>query len=258
MGVGPLARWKKASLPELAVRLRWAFAVSALTALVLPLTMGRWSALVSFGLLLAVWIAAASIVSLRERIKHSATGVIAWKRLSTTPRAYYGMLLAHLGIAAFVVGVTLVKGYELEKDVRMQPGDTVELLPYTFRLDRVEDVKGPNYGAVRATIVVTQAGRYVTTLEPEKRIYAVQDSPMTEAAIDPGVTRDLYVSLGDPLGDGVWLVRVYYKPFVSWIWAGCLIMAIGGLLAATDRRYRTVTRRERQAAHAREVGTAHG
>ncbi|MGZ5094497.1 MAG: heme lyase CcmF/NrfE family subunit [Burkholderiales bacterium] len=250
MGVGPLARWKKASVPELAVRLRWAFAVTVVIALGLPFTMGRWSALVSFGLSLAVWIAAASIVSLRERIKHAAGGASAWTRLATAPRAYYGMLLAHLGIAAFVVGVTLVKGYEVEKDVRMQAGDTVELSGYAFRLDRVEEVKGPNYGAARATMVVSKSGKHVTILQPEKRIYTVQNSPMTEAAIDPGFTRDLYVSLGDPLGDGFWLVRVYYKPFVSWIWGGCLMMALGGLLAATDRRYRMATRREREAGFA--------
>ena len=250
MGVAPLARWKKTSLPELAQRLRWAFAVSVVTALVLPLAMGRWSPVVSFGLLLAVWIAAASIVSLRDRIKHAASGAGAWARLASTPRAYYGMLLAHLGIAAFVVGVTLVKGYEAEKDVRMQPGDTVELGGYTFRLDGVEEVKGPNYGAARATVMVTHSAKSVATLQPEKRIYTVQDSPMTEAAIDPGFTRDLYVSLGDPLGDGFWLVRVYYKPFVSWIWIGCVIMALGGLLAASDRRYRSATRRQREVAYA--------
>ena len=256
MGVGPLARWKKASLPELALRLRWAFAVSVITALLLPLTLGRWSPLVSFGLLLAVWIVAASIVSLRDRVKHAASGASAWARLATTPRAYYGMLLAHLGVAAFVVGVTLVKGYEMEKDVKMQPGETVELAGYTFRLDKVEEVKGPNYGAARATMVVTRDGKAAVTLYPEKRVYTVQDMPMTEAAIDPGLTRDLYVSLGDPLGGGMWLVRVYVKPFVDWIWGGCLIMALGGLLAATDRRYRTAMRREREAAYGAELAPA--
>jgi cytochrome c-type biogenesis protein CcmF len=249
MGVAPLARWKKASLPQLAVRLRWAFGVSVVTALVLPFTMGHWSAPVSFGLLLAVWIAATSVVSLRERVRHAGSGAGVWQRLATTPRAYYGMLLAHLGIAAFVVGVTLVKGYETEQDVRMKPGDTVALSGYTFKLDRVEEVKGPNYGAARATLTVTRNGKAVTTLQPEKRIYIVQNSPMTEAAIDPGLTRDLYASLGDPLDNGFWLVRVYYKPFVDWIWGGCVIMALGGLLAASDRRYRAATRRMREGAY---------
>jgi cytochrome c-type biogenesis protein CcmF len=113
----------------------------------------------------------------------------------------------------------------------------------------VEEVKGPNYGAARGTVAVTRDGKPVALMYPEKRVYMVQDNPMTEAAINSGVTRDLYVSLGDPLGDGAWLVRVHYKPFVSWIWIGCVIMALGGLLAATDRRYRTVTRRETESAY---------
>ena len=168
------------------------------------------------------------------------------------------MLVAHLGVAVFVVGVTLVKGYEIEKDVRMQPGETVELGGYTFRFDGVEEVKGPNYGAARATIDVTRNGKPFTVMHPEKRIYLVQQNPMTEAAIDSGFTRDLYVSLGDPLGDGAWLVRVHYKPFVSWIWGGCLIMALGGVLAATDRRYRTraqraLTPRMRRSRHERTL-----
>jgi cytochrome c-type biogenesis protein CcmF len=242
MGIGPLARWRKASLPELAKRLRWAFGVSVATALLLPFTMGRFSALVSLGLLLATWVVATSVMTLLDRVKHASSGASALTRLTTTPRAFYGMLLAHLGIAVFVVGVTMVKGYELEKDVRMQPGETVELGGYTFRLDDVKEVKGPNYGAVRATIDVSRDGKPVTIMHPERRVYFVQDNPMTEAGIDSGFTRDLYVSLGDPLGGGAWLVKVHYKPFVSWIWIGCLIMGIGGLLAATDRRYRTARR----------------
>jgi len=248
MGVGPLARWKKAHIPELAVRLRWAFGVSIVIALLLPFTLGRWSALVSFGLMLAVWIAAASVVSLAERVRHAAGGAGAWARLATTPRAYYGMLLAHLGIAVFVVGVTLVKGYEAERDVRMRAGDATELAGYTFRMVKVEQVQGPNYVAARGTVEVDRAGSRVTMLYPEKRVYRVQDSPMTEAGIDPGFTRDLYVSLGDQLDATTWLVRVQYKPFVIWIWGGCVFMALGGLLAASDRRYRVAARSSEMAA----------
>jgi len=255
MGIGPLARWRNASLPELALRLRWAFAVSVVSALALPFVMGGFSALVSLGLLLAVWVVATSVMALLDRVKHAAGAAGVWARLTTTPRGFYGMLLAHLGIAVFVVGVTLVNGYELEADVRMQPGDTVELAGYTLRLDGVADVKGPNYNAVRGTVSVTRNGAAVATMYPEKRMYLVQQSPMTEAAIDTGFTRDLYVALGDPLPGGAWLVRAHYKPFVTWIWAGCLVMALGGLLAATDRRYRTAARRERDAAYA--AGLAH-
>ena len=242
MGVGPLARWKKAELPDLAKRLRWAFGVSVVAALLLPFAFGRWSVLVSLGLLLALWITATSVVHLRERVKSSGSGRT-WQRLRSTPRAYYGMLLAHLGIAAFVVGVTLVKGYELEKDVRMEPGDTVEIAGYTFLLQEVQDVKGPNYVAARGTMQVTRNGKTVAVMQPEKRVYTAQQQPMTEAAIDPGFTRDLYVSLGEAVSATAWLVRVHYKPFVDWIWGGCLLMALGGLLAASDRRYRVAAAR---------------
>jgi len=243
MGVGPLARWKKASLPDLATRLRWAFAASVVAGLLLPFAMGRWSAFVAFGLLLALWITASGVVQLYEKVRNAANGASAWTRLRSTPRATYGMLLAHFGVAVFVVGVTLVKGYESEKDVRMEQGDTVELGGYTFRLVGVRDVQGPNYVAGRAQMEVSRNGRPVTTLYPEKRIYTVQNSPMTEAAIDPGFTRDLYVSLGDAVSATAWVVKVQIKPFIDWIWGGCLLMAIGGAIAASDRRYRLAARR---------------
>jgi cytochrome c-type biogenesis protein CcmF len=246
MGIGPLARWKKANLPDIAVRLRWAFAASLLAALAIPFAMGRWSPLVAFGILLATWVAASGVVQLYEKIRNAANGTSAWTRLRSTPRATYGMLLAHFGVAVFVTGVTLVKGYDSERDVRMEPGDTTELGGYTFRLDGVKEVQGPNYVAARAQIQVTNKGRAVTTLYPEKRIYTVQNMPMTEAAIDPGFTRDLYVSLGDAVSATAWTVRVQHKPFVDWIWSGCLLMALGGALAASDRRYRLVGKRTQE------------
>ena len=224
MGVGPLARWKRANLPELAVLLRWALAVSLVLGLLLPLAMGTWRPMVGFGLALAIWVVVTGLMTLRKSFDQT--------------RSHYGMVIAHIGVAVFVVGVTLVKGYEAEKDLKMRPGESVELKGYVFRLDGVSNVRGPNYVAARGQMTVTRDGRPVTRLAPEKRVYTVQEMPMTEAAIDPGPTRDLYVSLGDDLGDGSWLVKVQVKPFVDWIWAGCLIMALGGLLAASDRRYR--------------------
>ncbi len=158
-------------------------------------------------------------------------------------RAQLGMVLAHAGVGVFIVGVTMVKGYEVERDVRMEPGDSATVGAYTFRMDGVRDVEGPNYVAARGTFTVLKDGARVTTLFPEKRLYRVQEMPMTEAAIDSGIARDLYVSLGESLGGRAWAVRIYHKPFVSWIWWGCLIMAFGGLLAASDRRYRAATRR---------------
>src|SRR2546429_716326 len=226
MGVGPLARWKRTSLPELAVLLRWALAVSIAVGLLLPLAFGEWHALTGCALALAIWIVAAALISLKQRPRGS--------------RAYLGMVVAHTGVAVFVVGVTLVKTYESDKDLKMKPGDTVFLAGYLFRLDEVADVRGPNYVAARAKVSVTKSGESITVMYPEKRLYVAQNMPMTEAAIDPGPTRDLYVSLGDPFDDGAWLVKVQHKPFVDWIWRGSIIMALGGLPAASDRRYRVV------------------
>jgi cytochrome c-type biogenesis protein CcmF len=246
MGVGPLAKWKQAALPDLATRLRWAFALALVTALLLPFTLGRWTPMVSFGLLLALWIVFSGFVNLKQRLVQLAVGGGSLgRRLASLPRGYYGMLLAHFGVAAFIVGVTLVKGYEVEKDVRMQPGDTVEIGGYTFRLDGFDEVKGANYDATRGLIAVLRNGRVVDTMHPEKRLYHVQQMPMTEAAIDTGLTRDLYVSLGEPVGDGAWVVRLYFKPFVDWIWGGAFLMALGGILAVSDRRYRLARRAER-------------
>jgi cytochrome c-type biogenesis protein CcmF len=256
MGVGPIARWKKAGVPELAARLRWALGVSVAAALVVPFAMGRFSALVGFGIWLAAWIVAAMATSLVDRLQLAGGGAGVMARLRREPRAYYGMLLAHIGVAVFVIGVTLVKGYESENDVRMAPGDTLELSGYTFRLEGVTDVQGPNYVAARATIAVMQGGRAVATLFPERRLYRVQDMPMTEAAIDYGAFRHLYVALSESVGPGAWLVRVWYKPFVAWIWGGCVLMALGGLLAAADRRYRIAAREPRAAAYAAQAGAA--
>ncbi len=249
MGVGPLARWKKASIPDLAARLKWAFAVALVSAALLPLTMGRWTPMIAFGLLLAAWIVASGVVNLRDRLHQLAAngGGRATSYLRKLPRGYYGMLLAHFGVAVFIVGVTLVNGYETEKDVRMVPGNTVSIGGYTMRLERFEDIVGPNYTGVRGVVTVLKNGRRQDVMYPEKRFYTVQQMPMTEAAIDSGLTRDLYVSLGEPVGDGAWIVRVYHKPFVDWIWGGAFLMALGGLLAVSDRRYRLAPAARRKA-----------
>jgi cytochrome c-type biogenesis protein CcmF len=247
MGVGPIARWKRAEVPELATRLRWALGVSVACGLIVPFAMGGWNWLVGFAVWLAAWIIAAAGTSLADRLRHAGGAGIA-ARLRAQSRAYYGMLLAHVGVAVFVIGVAVVKGYETEKDVRMAAGDTAEVGGHVFRLDGVEHVQGPNYLAARAAVVVTKDGRPVTTLYPERRVYQVQESPMTEADIDNGTFRHLYVALADPVGNDAWILRIHYKPFVAWIWGGCVLMALGGLLAASDRRYRVAQRREQSAA----------
>jgi len=240
MAIAPLARWKQDRPLDLALRLKWAFAVAVASALLLPLTLGRWTPLLALGILLAVWVAGAGFVNLIERAlqQRASARVSVGTALRRLPRGYWGMLAAHFGVAVFIVGVTLVRGYEIEKDVRMNPGDTVAAGGYQFRLDGLKQVQGPNYDATRGAISVTRNERPVAMLHPEKRIFTVQQMPMTEAAIDTGLTRDLYVSLGEPLPGGAWVVRVYYKPFVSWIWGGAFLMALGGIIAVTDRRYR--------------------
>ena len=249
MGIGPLAQWKKASLPSLALRLRWAFGASVVTALLLPFVLGKWTPLLSLGLLLALWIVTTAVITVRERVAHlEGAGLTA--RLALVPRAYWGMILAHCGIAVFVVGVTMVKGFETEQDLRMNVGDHATIGGYTFQFDGAKDLVGPNYIAARGTFRVTKDGRDVTVMYPEKRRYMVQSQTMTEAAIDSGLLRDLYVSLGEPLDGGAWSVRLYHKPFIDWIWGGCLIMAVGGILAITDRRYRLAWRREQDPAAA--------
>ena len=237
MGVGPLARWKHSSLPELAVLLRWALAVSFVLGMLLPLALGTWKPMVGFGLFLALWIVLSSLTTLRKSLRQT--------------RAHYGMVVAHIGVAVFVVGVTVVKGYDAEKDAALRPGESLELGGYVFALEGIANANGPNYQAARATVSVTRDGKPITVLYPERRIYTVQQNPMTEAAIDTGLTRDLYVSLGDPLERGAWLVKAQVKPFIDWIWGGCLVMALGGLLAATDRRYRFNVKKETILAEAR-------
>ncbi|MFX1672648.1 heme lyase CcmF/NrfE family subunit [Paraburkholderia sp. A2WS-5] len=246
MGLGPLARWKSARVPELAVRLRWAALVSVLTAIVLPWLLGSWRPLVSFGVLLAAWTLTSVAVSVRERLRGLQGPMAA--RLRSVPRATYGMWLAHAGVGVFIVGVTLVKGYEAERDVLLRNGESVSVNGYDFRFEGVQTVFGPNYQATRATLVASRGGEPVATLFPEKRVFAVQNTPITEAAIDHGVLRDLYVALDQPVGANAWSIRIQIKPFVRWIWGGCLLMALGGLLAATDRRYRLASHRRTQRA----------
>ncbi|HQW20517.1 MAG TPA: heme lyase CcmF/NrfE family subunit [Rhodocyclaceae bacterium] len=229
--VGPLARWKQASVVELAGRLKYAFALAVAAGIGLPFVFGNWTPLIGLGLLLAVWILTSAVLQIRARCK---TG--------TPPRAYWGMQMAHVGVAIFVIGVTLVKGYETEKDVRMAPGDTVEVGGYSVRLLGIRDEAGPNYRAAVGDLELSKDGKVLRTLHPEKRTYFSSSMPMTEAAIDSGFIRDVYVSLGEQLGEqkagGAWSVRVHHKPFVDWIWAGCLFMALGGVFAISDRRYR--------------------
>ena len=243
MGVGPLARWKQAELPDLASRLKWAAGATVVTTLLAAWLKGGIGIVGAVGLAMAFWIVASLITDLVERLRPAGgirTGVAHRARL--IPRAVVGMMLAHFGIAVFIFGVTMVRTGEVERDVRMAIGDTTEINGMVFTFRGVREVAGPNYRALRGRVDVTEGGKPVTTLYPEKRIYPATQTTLTEASIEPGFTRDLYVSLGEPANSGAWIVRVYVKPFVDWIWGGCLLMALGGLVAASDRRYRVRAR----------------
>jgi len=241
IGVGALARWKRDNLLDILRRLGWAAGLSLLGALTLPYTMGEfdWSAAMGIGL--GLWVALGTAQGFIERLRHRKNKLAA---LGQLPGAFWGMSLAHLGIAMFAVGVALTSVYSVEKDLRMAPGERYEIDDFRFTFEGVTQVMGPNYRASRGTISVSDLDDDpITVLHTEKRIYMVQSNAMTEAGIDAGFTRDLYVALGEPLGDGSWSLRIYHKPFVRWIWFGAALMALGGLIAAADKRYRQFARR---------------
>ncbi len=234
MVVGSYARWKNDSVAEIGRKLRPVAIVSVLLGCSVPLLAGPWSWLVALSLTLVFWIVLSSLQQIYRQLKDTVN----WKAI---PVSYWGMHLAHIGIAVCVVGITMVKGYETEKDVRMGIGDTVEVAGYTFKLTGISEVPGPNYNADRGVVELSKNGKVLRTLEPEKRTYFSSTMPMTETAIDSNLVRDVYVALGERLQDGTspaWAIRVYHKPFVIWIWGGCLLMAMGGAMAALDRRYR--------------------
>ena len=237
MGIGPMTRWRQADAMDLAKRLRWAIGVSVLSAAIAPFLLGSWTPMTGLGLLLAAWVASTAVLNLVTRVReHPGASVLA--RLAAQPGSYYGMLLAHFGVSVFIVGVTVVSSFSSENDVRMEPGETASAGGYSFQLDSISQVRGPNYTSARAQLTVSRDGQSVATLYPERRIYTVSRQPMTEVAIDRGLARDLYVALGEPVSATAWSIRLHHKPFVNWIWLGCLLMALGGALAVMDRRYR--------------------
>jgi cytochrome c-type biogenesis protein CcmF len=227
---GGIAHWREARWSQLGRDLRLP-ALAAVVAGVAIWTLterGTW--LTGMGMALATWVVVGLLMQIAIRMK----------KPGRIPPSFWGMHLAHLGIAVITVGITMVKSYEVERDVRMGLNDTVTIENYSFELTGVSNVDGPNYKALRGDIKVTQDGKYLEMLYPEKRKYFSSAMPMTEAGIDSGLFRDLYVSLGEPIeGERLqWSVRVFYKPFVSWLWYGAILMVLGGLLAVSDRRYR--------------------
>ena len=246
MGVAPFARWKQATFGELARTLRWAFLAAASVGLVTPFLLGQWKPLVALSLLLAAWIALSAALNFVERVQSTRAERTFLAAALDQPLSFFGMHTAHIGVAVFVVGVSMVNGYQSEKDVKMDIGDTVAVGGYTFQFNGVRQQQGPNYMALVGDIELLKDEKPIRKMHPEKRNYVSSATPMTEAAIDSGLLRDVYVSLGEPIDrdrpDAAWAVRVYYKPFVDWIWGGCVLMALGGVLALADRRYRIKSR----------------
>ncbi len=246
MGVGPFARWKEASVPEIAKAVQWALALGVVVAIAWPLLYGGWHAMTALGLLLAAWIVATAVLNFVERVQHTRAGRGLMAAALSQPRSFFGMHLAHIGVAVFVVGVTMVSSFQDEKDVKLAPGQSVDVAGYHFTFNGVKQVQGPNYVAAQGDFDLAVNGQFQRKMNPEKRNYHSSAMPMTEAAIDAGFLRDVYVSLGEPIDrdkpEGEWAVRVYYKPYVDWIWGGCILMALGGLFAMLDRRYRVKAR----------------
>ena len=229
LAVGMLARWKRDRATRLARLLAAVFAAAAAGGIAAAYL--AHSAAAALGAGLALWIVCSTLRAIAGRVRRP-------RDLLRLPRGFLGMSLAHVGFATSLAGVCFVSVLEVEEVVRLAPGDSAVVAGYEFHFRGVRDVAGPNYRARQAEIEVTREGRPVARLAPEKRTYLSQSQPMTEAGIDPGLTRDLYIALGEPLGGGAWSVRLHYKPFVRWIWLGAILMALGGGLAATDRRYR--------------------
>jgi cytochrome c-type biogenesis protein CcmF len=241
VGIGALARWKEDSPQRLARKLVLTLAASLVVGIGLPLLMAphfTWGA--ALGMVLATWVALTTGLWLVERAGGRRS---LWQAMVTLPRGGWGMVFGHIGVAVFIVGITLTSIYSTEKDIRLDPGQTYEMGGYDFLFKGAKRVKGPNYIAHQGEVEVSREGSPLVSLKPEKRNYQ-SGMPMTEAGIDAGLTRDLFVALGEPLGNqGAWSLRIYHKPFIRWIWLGFILMSIGGILAASDRRYFQLSRK---------------
>ncbi|MEQ5572662.1 heme lyase CcmF/NrfE family subunit [Providencia huaxiensis] len=229
LGIGPLVRWGRDRPAAIKKLLIIATVLTVILSFALPLLMeDRVEALTVVGLMMACWIAILAFAEMRVRIS---------KKIKLTP-SYWGMVLAHLGLAVTIVGIAFSQNYSIERDVKMKPGDSISIRAYTFVFNGVKEADGPNYQGVIGSISVKEKDKVIGILMPEKRFYSVSRAVMTEAAIDGGFTRDLYAALGEEIAKDTWTMRLYYKPFVRWIWSGGVLMAIGALFCLFDPRYR--------------------
>ncbi len=244
MGIGMMIRWKQDTVARLWSKLRLPLVMGVFFGVVfVAVMMPEFKLQAALGMVLAFWVVISTIVDIRSRLSSG-------RKLFSLSRGYFGMVFGHIGIAVFVVGITLVSVYSTEKDIRLLPGDSVTLGGHDFTFRGVREFQAGNYLAQEGLVEVTALDGTVVMMEPQKRIYMVQKNPMTEAAIDAGITRDLFVALGEKLDDqGSWSLRIYHKPYIRWIWLGALIMGFGGILAATDSRYRKLAKRSEVASN---------
>ncbi len=232
LGLGMHTAWRSQELGPWQRLFRVPAIIAVIAGLIIPLFIyGRVGLLVAVGCTAAVWIAASSLIQpLRS-----------WRRAAGSAgisRSALGMSIAHFGVGFFVIGVTIVSAFGEESDRAMRAGETIDVAGFQFELREIRDVQGPNYSAVEGVVEIRRDGEYIATVRPQKRQYLVQQSWMTEAGIHPTWNKDLFVALGDRIGGGAWSVRIQYKPMIRFIWVGAFIMALGGLVSVSDRRYR--------------------
>ena len=236
LGVGPLVKWRRDQFSSIRTPVVISVILMVIAGFVLPFWLQDKLTVSSvLGTMMAVIIALLSLYELQQRATHRSGFFPGLTKLS---RSHWGMFLAHLGVAMTVWGIAFSQNYSVERDVRMNVGDSVEIAGYEYKFQGISNADGPNYAGGKAQVDILKNGKTEATLFAEKRFYTVSKMTMTEAAIDWGLTRDLYVALGESLGDGSWALRLYYKPFIRWIWLGGVFMALGGLLCMFDRRYR--------------------
>ncbi len=236
VGLAAVVGWKRGRVKDVVRQLRWPLLVAVVAAIALPYLIGEQARILALaGGFLGIWVLVTAVQEVWRRARSRRDP---WQGLRQVPRSVWGMTLAHLGLGLFIVGMTFVSLYSIERDVRLGPGQSAELEGYTFYFRAVEHHVGPNYDADRGIVEVERKGRVIAQLHPEKRLYRAQQMVMTDAAVDHNPLRDLYVAMAEPLENGDWALRLYYKPMMRLVWLGGVVMTLGGLLAISDRRYR--------------------
>ena len=258
LGLGPLTRWKQQKASELQKQLLLAGGIALSAGVLVNFTYDTPTFMGVLGMVLVFWILVTTTQEVMQRISampDNNDNNTLFKKLGKLTPSHWGMVLGHVGFAILIIGVTLVSNYELERDVRMDVGDTVTLSGYDFTFKAVKEIEGPNYNADAGVFDVSRNGEFIAQLVPEKRLYIVQRMPMTEAAIHSTIARDLFIAMGEPLDNGAWAIRIYIKPFVIWLWAGAVVMAIGGIFSISDKRYRMAKLKKVKNAYAAMKGS---